>query len=323
MLPASNRGVGTAVGTPDTCNTPTGTGVDVPTPYANTGDHSQSVGFSTTVYVTMMNALSTAATVPTTTGDESGTTHPTIKGKMSHSTGNPVVYVDSVPAVTVSSVTSHNNGNCPAGSVVSPGSANVFFTLRGSDAVPEVGAARAFRADEAAAMADRASGPTLTTALRGRTLVASPRVITDATTSELLAALAAHRDAASVELDLRGVPGGTLEGACRLAALFLSKGREIARVTDLDGDVDVHRSDGGPLTETEVVVLVDASTASAAEIVALALAANARARVTGASYGKATAQRITIVDGVRVLATVASIAGPGGVPLDGRYDFGR
>ena len=68
MLPASNRGVGTAVGTPDTCNTPTGTGVDVPTPYANTGDHSQSVGFSPTVYVSMMNALSQSATVPSTSG---------------------------------------------------------------------------------------------------------------------------------------------------------------------------------------------------------------------------------------------------------------
>ncbi|MFO0550573.1 MAG: S41 family peptidase [Polyangiaceae bacterium] len=320
MLPASHRGMGTAVGSPDTCNTPTGTGVDVPTPYVNTGDHTQSVGFSPTVYVTMMNAISQAATVPTTTGDESGTSHPTIKGVLTHTSGNPIVYVNSVPAVAVSNTTSHNNGNCPAGTVVSPGAATVFYTLK-EGAAPLVGEHRAVRGDEVNAWAARISGATLVSVeLAASDLTIGVRVISESTASELLSALRAHPAARSLTLDLRGVPGGTLHGACRLASIFLPAGAEVVRVTDSDGDVEVLRATDCEKTAIPLSILVDEQTASAAEIVALALHVHDRARVLGGpSYGKASVQTFDVRDGVRAYSTIAALAGPRGAILDGHY----
>lgn len=319
MLPASNRGVGTAVGTPDTCNTPTGTGVDVPTPYANTGDHSQSVGFSPTVYVSMMNALSQSATVPSTSGDESGTSHPTIKGMLSHTSGNPIVYVNSVPGVTVSSTTSHNNGNCPAGSVVSPGAANVFYTYA-AGAPPALGGFAPVSSEEAATWAERVSGPTLVASREGGRLTLAPRVVTAGTASEVLSALHAYEGVARLVLDLRGCPGGTLDGAVRVASLFLPEGSEVGRVGDGDGDLEILRARPGERSALALEVLVDEDTASAAEIVALALHVHGRATVTGdPSHGKATVQTLAVREGVRAYETVGTLAGPGGARLDGRY----
>ena len=307
MLPASNRAAGTASGFPDTCNTPNGSGVDIPTPYTNLGDHSQAQGYSATVFVTMMNALSQAATVPTTSGDESGTTHPTIKGVMSHTVGNPIVFVNSVPAINVSSATAHNNGNCPVGSVVSPGAANVFYTL-GEPASARrwasLGASTPWSHEDLRAREWFLSGPSLERAAgaNGAALIVC-RFIAEQTVNELFALLAECSET-SITLDLRGCPGGTLEGAVALLSALLPAGAPLFETEDEDGDLSVRVAAPGPRLEHRLTLLVDAETGSAAEIVAGSLAAHGRADVLGGpTAGKLTAQSVGLQHGARVLKT--------------------
>lgn len=288
MLPASNRASGTAQGFPDTCNTPNGSGVDVPTPYTNTGDHAQSQGYSQTVFITMMNALSQSATVPTTSGDESGTTHPTIKGVMSHTVGNPIVFVNSVPGINVTSTTSHNNGNCPSGTVVSPGAATVFYTLK-HPGIPGLGEGRAMSTDELEERLTCLEGPTVE-AVDGSVL--RIRLITERTATELARS---DRDlpAGPFTLDLRGCRGGVLSGAVSLLSLLLPEGAHLFTTRDVDGDLTMVRGRGGPRIERPLVVLVDGETASAAELVASALSSHERAAVLGGpTAGKLSAQRV-------------------------------
>lgn len=289
MLPASNRASGTAQGFPDTCNTPNGSGVDVPTPYTNTGDHTQSQGYSQTVFITMMNALSQSATVPTTSGDESGTTHPTIKGVMSHTVGNAIVFVNSVPGINVTSTTSHNNGNCPSGTVVSPGAATVFYTLK-HESIPGLGEGRAMSTHELEERLTCLEGPTVEVGHEESVL--RIRLVTERTVTEL-----ARRDhdlpAGPFTLDLRGCRGGTLGGAVSLLSAFLPQGAHLFTSRDADGDPTRVCARGGPCIERALVVLVDRDTASAAELVASALASHGRAEVLGGpTAGKLSAQRV-------------------------------
>lgn len=121
MLNAATRTLGESTASPDTCNTPNGSGVDVPTPYVNTASNTQAVNFSMKVKIEGGQALSQKSSVPTTTGDEAGTSHPVIKGEARYTTGNFKVYVEQSPAVTFASLTTGNAMNASSGSTTRDG----------------------------------------------------------------------------------------------------------------------------------------------------------------------------------------------------------
>jgi carboxyl-terminal processing protease len=105
--------------------------------------------------------------------------------------------------------------------------------------------------------------------------------------------------ARSVVLDLRGNPGGFLDGAIAMTNIFLGKGKEVATVRGR-GDPPITR-----VTEAQalapnipLVILTDAYTASASEIVAGALQDHDRALIVGTtSFGKGLVQGMYRLDG--------------------------
>ena len=94
-------------------------------------------------------------------------------------------------------------------------------------------------------------------------------------------------------LDLRGNPGGILEGAVQIAGFFLPKGTEVVR-TRGRGLVNekTYKTTERPIdTEIPLVVLTDASTAASSEILSGALQDLDRAVVIGErSFGKGLVQ---------------------------------
>lgn len=317
MLPASNRGSGTNLGSPDLCLTPVGTST-VTIPYLNTALQAQSQNAAKVVYVAMMNALNTGSTVSSSNGDEAGTAHYSKCGSCAYTTGAPTVYVESMPAIVLTSATSQNAGNC-VGTVSTPGAANVLFT-RQTDAVPKRGEGRALDAAALEELGACLDGPAVIEArLSGPIGYVRLRVFSNALASELAALLAGELSPAeALIVDLRGVPGGSLAGAVRLAGRFLPAGSVIARVHELDGDVRVMRGGAARPWPHGLVLLVDGGTASAAEIFAHALAHHQRARVVGTrTAGKSTVQRVISGDGETRLATVAEVYGPADTRIDG------
>jgi len=126
MLPASNRGTGMNAGFPDTCNTPQPSGT-APIPYPNIANASSASTFSSIVYVGMVNALNLNSSIPNTSGDEAGTAQPNM-GKAGYTTGNPIVYVEKVPAINFACPTNGNNSNCNLAAVVVPAVSVVSYT---------------------------------------------------------------------------------------------------------------------------------------------------------------------------------------------------
>lgn len=118
----------------------------------------------------------------------------------------------------------------------------------------------------------------------------------------------------SVILDVRGNPGGFLNGSVYVASEFIEKGVVVKQAT-ADGtmvSLDVNRR--GKLLEYPVVVLIDQGSASASEIVTIALVDYGRAKVVGKnSFGKGTIQDARdFEDGSGVHVTVAKWLSPKG-----------
>ncbi|HTJ82913.1 MAG TPA: PAAR-like domain-containing protein [Polyangiaceae bacterium] len=326
MLPASNRGPGMSFGFPDVCATPTPAG-PVPTPYPNMAMNAQASPFSQTVKVNMMNALNQMSQIALSSGDEAGSAHPTVKGPQRYTMGSPNVYVDGVPAITLASMTSHNNMNCPVGAVVVPSAVNVTFSLNasavgGEHPVTDVRATRRLRGEDLASIG-RCEPVADTPALRpqedGRGVVAI-HVFTESAGAELHAALErlTAAGATSVEIDLRGCPGGSLEGALDAASVLLAEGAPLAEVVDEDGDVTLHRGRGGAFVTLPIELVVDGDTASAAEVFAAALADHARASVRGGpTYGKGVTHVVRVdASGTPWLASTGRVRSPRGREID-------
>lgn len=278
MLPASNRGAGQCLGFPDVCNTPAGPAT-LPIPYANIGMNAQAQGFSQVVKVSGVNALNLGSTITTTMGDEAGTAHPTVKGAVTYTTGDAIVSIDRLPAITLTSPTTQNNMNNTAGAVLVPSAVNVTFSRRGEPS----------DLDE---LADAMGRPSVAGSERLPGDVLMLRI--PHCGPDLVACVCAHISRGSVRglvLDLRGNPGGELEAAIALLCALLGEGDVVARVVEADGDERAVRSPGPPTTNVPVVVLVDGGTASAAELVASSLKDHGRAVVVGErTHGKATLQ---------------------------------
>jgi carboxyl-terminal processing protease len=316
MLTPSTADSGQAIGTPDVCNTPDGSGGSTPTPYTNTATNAQATGASQVVKISMMAALNIGSSIPSSSGDEAGTYSSTM-GKTSYTTGDPVVYIDGMQAVTLTTPTSQNGSNC-VGSVLVPSVNNVTFNYVGPGDRRTMSAA-----DLDALHAALHDGPPPRAAmLAGGVGHLAIGLVTPALPAEVHAAIRrlATSGMTALILDLRGNPGGDLDAGVRLAGDFLPRGAVIARVIDADGDEQIHEARGARPHAHPLVVLVDGRTASAAELFAGALRANDRALIVGErTYGKGAVQAVVPAeDGAGVIAaTVAHCTLPDGEPIDG------
>lgn len=263
MMIAANRGMGDSIATPDVCLTPGATGAD-PIPYVNDATNAQATGYSETVKVSMMNALTLLTSISSSSGDEAGTSSPN-RGKATFTSGDPAVYIDGVAAVRLTSTTSQNGVNA-VGAVTVPSLTTVLFS-EASSAQSSQGCTRV--------------------AGDGRWTVRVPRFVYDTPTQ-----LVRWAEAPGVwVIDLRGNPGGDLDAALDAAALFVARDTTLARVVDAAGE-RVVRARGAARITAPLLVCVDGATASAAELFAATLQHHGRALLVGApSYGKCAVER--------------------------------
>jgi carboxyl-terminal processing protease len=120
-------------------------------------------------------------------------------------------------------------------------------------------------------------------------------------------------------LDMRGNPGGYLEGAIAVASQFIDD-RVVMYEQRRGGERSELRTRGrARATAGPMVILVDKGTASAAEIVAAALRDNGRATLVGEqTFGKGSVQAVhRLSDGSALRLTVARWLTPNGEPIQG------
>ncbi len=116
-------------------------------------------------------------------------------------------------------------------------------------------------------------------------------------------------------IDLRGVAGGDVETAYRIAGM-LSTG-ELGRLDRRGESLETFRTDGEPVWQGRLVVLVDRGTLGAAEVLATVLRQNAGAELVGErTFGHAGRQALAeLPSGGRLVYTDAFYTGPDGEPL--------
>jgi carboxyl-terminal processing protease len=318
MLPACNKGVGMNMGFPDVCLTPAGPAV-VPIPYPNMAMHAMAAPFAPNVLLSMMPALNMGSIIPMTLGDSPGVANPVFMQMGQFTMGDPVVMINGLPGVSLTSPTSGNMMNNPVGMVQVPSVTNVFFSLAG--AAP--GAAAVLDAVELAALGAaldvgspvdgaRLLGDGVAYARIGRFTAAVPSAI-----HHVLTGLAAEGMEALI-LDLRGNPGGDALAAIALAGDFLEPGSLVAVMVDGDGDETRYHARCGQPHRFPLAILVDGGTASAAEIFAGSLQAHGRAVLVGeTTYGKGVAQAVVPSPSGPRYETVASFVLPGDRALQG------
>lgn len=128
-------------------------------------------------------------------------------------------------------------------------------------------------------------------------------------------------NAEALVLDLRGNPGGYLQGAVNIASYFLPAGKVVVREEFGDTEKnDVFRSRGRQIqlfTPENLVVMVDNGSASASEILAGALKDHGVATVIGVqTFGKGSVQELVkLDDGASLKVTVARWLTPNGTSI--------
>ncbi len=122
-------------------------------------------------------------------------------------------------------------------------------------------------------------------------------------------------------LDLRGNPGGYLQGAVGIASYFLPVGKVVVRESFSESEEEhVYRSTGkvvGNFNPDNFVVLVDGGSASASEILAGALKEQGVATIIGEqTFGKGSVQElVNLSDGSSLKVTIARWLTPNGTSI--------
>ncbi|MBW2524031.1 MAG: DUF4150 domain-containing protein [Deltaproteobacteria bacterium] len=293
MMPASNNGVGNNLGFPDVCTTPAAP-TPVPVPYPNVAMNTQSATMSPNVFTGFMPALNMASVSPMTNGDNAGCNHPLFMQAGGQTVGNPIIFVNCVPAKNLAVPSYGNAFNNPTGATLVPSVTTTLYTdestahVRSADV--DAGAARALRdAIDCDVVED---GPVVETRqlANGVVQLIVRRFVQDV--GRRVHNALRSCSPRGVVLDLRGNLGGDAAASIELAEDLLPSGATI--VTRLEGgDETVHRARGPQAYRWPLVVLVDERTASAAELLAGSLQANGRALVAGAATaGKGSAQQM-------------------------------
>jgi carboxyl-terminal processing protease len=122
-------------------------------------------------------------------------------------------------------------------------------------------------------------------------------------------------------LDLRGNPGGYLQGAVSIASHFLPAGKVVLRESFADGRPEqLYRSTGKvakQFGQNELVILIDGGSASASEILAGALSQHGYATLIGTdSFGKGSVQELVdLPSGSALKVTIARWLTPDGTSI--------
>lgn len=308
MLPASNRGAGMNIGFPDVCLTPAAP-APIPVPYPNIGMNAQAQAFSTTVKVSGVNALNLGSMISMTTGDEAGSAHPTIKGMGKYTMGNPIVFIDKLPAINLALPTTGNMMNNGLGLVAVPSAVNVLYCLA-NEGGSEVDSS------ELSQLAESMLRPeVMSELLPGGVLRLRPSCFGTGMRSAFVRALQPFSaEPRPLIVDLRGCPGGDLIEAAYLAADFLTTGQAQVEL-DCGGEHEVISVEASARWGMPLWVLIDRTSASAAEVFAAIVKSAGRARLVGErSYGKGSVQRVVTGADHSLRADVAtwSVAGQAG-----------
>lgn len=309
MMPASTRGIGMALGFPDVCNTPIPVGT-APIPYPNIAEHSSASATVTNVRINMLDALNMMSSMPMSTGDEAGSAHPTIKGAQRYTLGMINIRFNMMPAITLASLTNHNNMNCPIGAVLVPSAPNVLLNLEAAQ--PRLAGSQVL--DEQGAR-DRlaAAAPHDTCRSAEGSHEIALELFAPGSAAELAeqVARALAGGARELVIDLTACRGGVLGAAIDAAGLFLPGGTLIVTVIDEDGDERDERSRSGAFADVALSVRVGPRTASAAEVFAAALGDHGRATILGGpTRGKATVSELAAVAGGVVEIPRGTVLGP-------------
>lgn len=162
--------------------------------------------------------------------------------------------------------------------------------------------------------------PTVKTEKRGDTFIISLYSFNALAEMKMQQALRdyANSGADKLVLDLRGNPGGYLQGAVAIASYFMPAGKVVLRESFGDErEEEVYRSRGATLKQfapKEMVVLIDGGSASASEILAGALQEQGYATLVGApSFGKGSVQElVNLPSGSSLKVTIARWLTPNG-----------
>jgi carboxyl-terminal processing protease len=315
MMPASNNGVGMNMGFPDVCLTPAGPAV-VPIPYPNIAQNCMSSVFSPNVFTGFMPALNMASIKSMTMGDNAGVAHPLFMQMGGQTMGNPIIFVNCIPAKNLLVPTFGNAFNNPVGATLVPSVTTTFYTDADVAGAREASLdAASFRTLERAVEVETVAGGPVVEATEtgdGVTVLVLRRFVRD-TARRVFNALR-RREQDALVIDLRANRGGDAAAALELAGDFLDDGARMATRLH-DGDEVQHHSRGPASYTGPVVLVVDGQTASAAELFAGALRANHRAQIVGApTAGKGSAQQILTLpdrDGVAYASTAEYLLGDG------------
>lgn len=116
-------------------------------------------------------------------------------------------------------------------------------------------------------------------------------------------------------IDVRGNPGGYLDGAVDISSWFLEMGKPVLREKYKNGDENILRSRGyNAFPNTPLVILMNEGSASASEILAGALRDNGKAKLIGKkSFGKGSVQElVSVTDKTSLKITIARWLTPNG-----------
>jgi len=165
--------------------------------------------------------------------------------------------------------------------------------------------------------------PTVKTQKKGNTFVITLYSFNAIAEQKMQDALREYVKSGSTKLvlDMRGNPGGYLQGAVAIGSYFLPAGKVILRES-FSGDEpeQVYRSSGRTLKQfapKEMVVLIDGGSASAAEILAGALGQHDYATLMGqTSFGKGSVQELVqLPSGAALKVTIARWLTPDGTSI--------
>jgi carboxyl-terminal processing protease len=162
--------------------------------------------------------------------------------------------------------------------------------------------------------------PTVKTEKRGDTFIISLYSFNALAEMKMQQALRDYvsSGATKLVLDLRGNPGGYLQGAVSIASYFMPAGKVVLRESFGDErEEEIYRSRGATLKQfapKEMVVLIDGGSASASEILAGALQEQGYATLVGApSFCKGSVQElVNLPSGSSLKVTIARWLTPNG-----------
>ena len=308
MMPASNRGVGGELHFPDVCKAPAPPLPFIPLPLPNLSLNVLAAPFSINVFVTFVPALNMLSMCPVTTGDEAGVMggliSQLIKGLQRVMLGNPIVFVNFIPAKNLLCPSSGNLMNAPLGATIIPSITTVLFCYRQDNDTFSAVSPGANRSTEVSLDALRVLAEGIDCSPEERPMV-SAELLDDGTgclridrfctglSSQVYTKLRRldMQGMTRLVIDLRDNRGGAVTAALQLADDFLPRGAIITMAREHDGEEITHRARKSDPYRWPLVIAIDERTASAAELFAGSMWANGRAVLVGRpSVGKRSAQ---------------------------------